>query len=69
MGRQWGREFDEAQLRNLIRASPPRSKFFQVLREELTRLGRWKTLPRGKPFDGERVQQARQRCAGPNEEF
>ena len=43
------REFDEAQLRNLVRTMTPRSRFFQVLREELKRIGRWKYLPRGKP--------------------
>jgi hypothetical protein len=53
MGRHWGRNFDEAQLRNLVRTMTPRSRFFQVLREELKRQGRWKYLPRGKP--GERL--------------
>jgi hypothetical protein len=51
MGRHWGRHFDEAQLRNLVRTMTLRSKFFQVLREELKRQGRWKYLPRGKPGD------------------
>ena len=49
MGRHWGRDFDEAQLRNLVRTMTPRSRFFQVLREELKRVGRWRYLPRGKP--------------------
>jgi hypothetical protein len=49
MGRHWGRDFDEAQLRNLVRTMTPRSRFFQVLREELKQQGRWKYLPRGKP--------------------
>jgi hypothetical protein len=51
MGRHWGRDFDEAQLRNLVRTMTPRSRFFQVLREELKRQGRWKYLPRGKPAE------------------
>ena len=42
MGRRWGLEFDESQLRNLVRTMTPRSRFFQVLREELKRVGRWK---------------------------
>jgi len=58
MGRHWGRDFDEAQLRNLVRTMTPRSRFFQVLREELKRMGRWKYLPRGKP--GDPLKQARQ---------
>jgi hypothetical protein len=49
MGRRWGQEFDEAQLRSLARTMTPRSRFFQVLREELKRIGRWRYLPRGKP--------------------
>jgi hypothetical protein len=49
VGRRWGMEFDERKLRELIRDSPRRSRFFRVLREELTRIGRWKYLPRGKP--------------------
>jgi hypothetical protein len=51
MGRHWGRDFDEAQLRNLVRTMTPRSRFFQVLREELKQQGRWKHLPRGKPAE------------------
>jgi hypothetical protein len=58
MGRRWGQEFDEAQLRSLVRTMTPRSRFFQVLREELKRVGRWKYLPRGKP--GDPLKQARQ---------
>jgi hypothetical protein len=65
MGRRWGQEFDEDQLRNLVRTMTPRSKFFEVLREELKRVGRWKNLPRGKP--GDPLKQARQ-IAG-DEEF
>jgi hypothetical protein len=57
MGRHWGRDFDEGQLRHLVRTMTPRSRFFQVLREELKRQGRWKYLPRGKP--GEPSKQAR----------
>lgn len=49
MGRRWGLEFSEERLRLLIRDSSQRGKFFKVLREELTKLGRWKKLPRGKP--------------------
>jgi len=51
MGRRWGLEFDEEQLRNLVRTMTPRSRFFRVLREELKRVGRWRYLPRGKPGD------------------
>jgi len=65
MGRHWGREFDEDQLRHLVRTMTPRSRFFEVLREELKRVGRWKYLPRGKP--GDPLKQARQR--GANDEF
>jgi hypothetical protein len=63
MGRRWGQEFDEEQLRNLVRTMTPRSRFFQVLREELKQLGRWKTLPRGKP--GDPLKQARQSMLTP----
>jgi len=62
MGRRWGQEFDEMQLRNLVRTMTPRSGFFQVL---LKRVGRWKYLPRGKP--GDPLKQARQIDA--NHEF
>ena len=48
MGRHWGRDFDEGQLRDLVRTMTPRSRFFQVLRDELKKRGRWKYLPRGK---------------------
>jgi hypothetical protein len=51
MGRRWGLEFDEEQLRNLVRTLTPRSRFFRVLREELKRQGRWKYLPRGRAGD------------------
>jgi len=47
MGRRWGLEFDEPAIRRLIRSMTPRSRFFQVLREELKSVGRWKNLPRG----------------------
>jgi hypothetical protein len=65
MGRRWGLDFDEDQIRQLIRSMTPRGKFFHILREELKRVGRWKYLPRGKP--GDPLKQARQR--GANEEF
>lgn len=48
MGRRWGQEFDEDQIRRLICAMTPQTKFSRVLREEL-KAGRWKALPRGKP--------------------
>lgn len=47
MGRRWGMDFDEEQLRWLIRRMTPQCQFFRVLREELRRVGRWKNLPRG----------------------
>jgi len=47
MGRRWGMDFDEEQLRRLIRGMTPRSQFYKTLREELRRVGRWKNLPRG----------------------
>jgi hypothetical protein len=53
-------DFDEEQMRRLIRGMTPQSKFFKVLREELKRVGRWKYLPRGKP--GDPLKQARQRA-------
>ena len=39
------------QLRPLLRTMTPRTGLYKVLREELTRLGHWKGLPRGRPFD------------------
>ena len=57
MGRRWGQEFDEDQIRRLIRAMKPGTKFFLQLREELKAIGRWKALPRGKP--GDPLKQAR----------
>jgi hypothetical protein len=57
MGRKWGLDFDEEQLRRLVRQSPPRSRFFQVLRQELKVIGRWKNLPRGRK---------KLQCAGPS---
>jgi hypothetical protein len=50
-------DFDEDQIRQLIRAMTPRSKFFHVLREELKLRGRWKDRPRGRA--GEPLKQAR----------
>lgn len=47
MARKWGMEFDEQQLRRLLQQSTLRSKFYQVIREELKRIGRWKNRPRG----------------------
>jgi hypothetical protein len=65
MGRHWGLDFDEDQIRQLIRFSPPRSKFFRLLRKELKLLGRWKDRPRGRA--GDPLKQARQ--IGADEEF
>jgi hypothetical protein len=48
MGRRWGRNFDENQLRFLIRTMTKRSRFYQVLKAELKILGRWRNLPRGR---------------------
>jgi hypothetical protein len=42
-------EFDEEHLRRLLRFSGPYSRFYQVLREELFAIGRWKRKPRGDP--------------------
>ena len=50
MGRRWGLGFDEEHLRRLIRTMTPRSQVFRVLREELSKIGRWKRLPRGKAW-------------------
>ena len=48
MGRRWGRNFDENQLRFLIKTMTKRSRFYQVLKSELKMLGRWRNLPRGR---------------------
>jgi hypothetical protein len=48
MGRRWGLEFDEDQLRRLLRNMTPRSRLFQVVKQELKAIGRWKHLPRGR---------------------
>jgi hypothetical protein len=52
MGKRWGRNFDENQLRFLIRTSSQRSKFYCVLRDELKAIGRWRNRPRGKHVEG-----------------
>ena len=49
MGQRWGLQFDEDQIRRLLRESSPRSEFYKLMREELKRIGRWRNLPRGKP--------------------
>ena len=48
MRQRRGRDFDEEHIRLLARTMTPRSRFFQVLRDELKRVGRWKNLPRGR---------------------
>jgi hypothetical protein len=48
MGRRWGLNYDEQQIRRLIREMTPRSQFFRFLRDELKAIGRWKNLPRGR---------------------
>lgn len=45
-------EFDEEQQRRLFRQSPPHSKFWKLVREELQRIGRWKRKRRGDPRKG-----------------
>lgn len=35
--------------RELIRGMSSRSEVFKMLKEELSKLGRWRNLPRGKP--------------------
>lgn len=42
-------DFDEAQLRRLIRYSSRRSQFYKVLREELMRQGNWRDRRQGTP--------------------
>jgi hypothetical protein len=41
-------EFDEEQLRRLLRRMPPRSQLYRVVKQELKPMGLWKQLPRGK---------------------
>jgi hypothetical protein len=48
MGRRWGRDFDENQVRLLIRTMTKRSRFYRVLKEELAAIGRWRNMPRGR---------------------
>jgi hypothetical protein len=48
MGRRWGRDFDENQVRHLIRTMTKRTRFYRVLKEELVAIGRWKNMPRGR---------------------
>lgn len=48
MGRRWGRDFDEHQIRLLIREMTRRWKFYRVLKQELKRRGNWKDRPRGR---------------------
>jgi hypothetical protein len=45
-------EFDEDQIRRLLRNMKHRSRFFQLVKQELKAAGRWKQLPRGKPRKG-----------------
>jgi hypothetical protein len=35
MGRRWGLDFDEEQIRRLLRNITPRSRLFQVVKQEL----------------------------------
>jgi hypothetical protein len=48
MGQHWSLKFDEQKLRQLLRESSLRSKFYAVVREELKRIGRWRNRPRGR---------------------
>jgi hypothetical protein len=48
MGRRWGMNFDEQELRRLLRNMTPRSQLYRVVKQELKAMGRWKQLPRGK---------------------
>jgi len=52
MGRLWSLSYDKQfkeKLQFLIQNSPPRSKFFRMLKKELSAIGRWRNRPRGKP--------------------
>ena len=42
-------KLDMGQLREEIQGMTPKKQIYQVLQEELSKLGRWKMLPRGKP--------------------
>ena len=42
-------KIDIKQLRKEIRALKPRQILYQVLQEELTKIGHWKQRPRGNP--------------------
>jgi hypothetical protein len=45
----WGSKFDEDRLCRLIRTMTRQTKFYRVLKRELTAIGRWKNQARGKP--------------------
>jgi hypothetical protein len=40
---------NQEQLKNEIQSMSPRSKLYKLLKNELTKLGHWKQLKRGKP--------------------
>jgi hypothetical protein len=55
MGRRWDVEFDEAEMRRLLRNVTPRSQLYRVVKQKLKAMGRWKQLPRGRNVGIERV--------------
>ena len=42
-------QIDLEQLQKEVRSMSPRSKLYKILRNELSRIGHWKQLKRGKP--------------------
>lgn len=38
----------DEELRKMLRKMSPRSKLFALIKEEMTKRGHWKALPRGK---------------------
>lgn len=43
-------ELDEiARFRELVRQMTPKTEVYRMLKEELSKMGRWRNLPRGKP--------------------
>jgi hypothetical protein len=38
----------DEELRKMLRKMSPRSKLFKLIKEEMTKRGHWKALPRGK---------------------
>jgi len=48
---------EHGELRLIIRNMTPRQEIYKLLKDELSKQGHWRNLPRGNPFEAYKAQQ------------